>query len=125
MPEMAVRVMELGSRPTLFTKARAFAPQGAKTFGEMLGSRDFADAAVVILDWSNVLKAQPDEVAKPVLVLRVAKGYPDLGETLTVESRIAVDDVFGGENIDRSLMLDLVKELGDKVADAYARRKKR
>jgi hypothetical protein len=124
MPEnMVVRVMELGKRPSLWTKARMFAPQGAKVFAELFEQQNFAEAAMIIIDWTNELKLQPVEAAKPVLIMRIANHYQDLEETLTVESRIDIDDVFGGEAIDRSLMVDLVNEMKIKVGQSYDRRK--
>lgn len=79
--------------------------------------------ATVVLDWSNSLGQQPEEVAKPVLHLIVVKLYPGTEKALTVTSRIDVDDVFSQPDVmTRSLMEDLIQELATKIVSEEARK---
>jgi hypothetical protein len=120
---MVVRVLEYGTRPSVMTRARLNAPQAARAFGQLFEQRNFADMATVVLDWSNSLGQQPEEVAKPVLHLIVVKLYPGTEKALTVTSRIDVDDVFSQPDVmTRSLMEDLIQELATKIVSEEARK---
>lgn len=122
---MEVEVVELGNRPATFTKARRFAPAGAATLGELLGQMPFADGAAIVLDWSNEMGLMPAEVAKPVLHVRVVKRLPEYRErnVLYVDDRFDIEDIFGGDNMTAEFILDLVKELEEKVNQQVALRK--
>ena len=115
--DMAVRVIELGRRPRLQTRARQFAPQAAKALGQMFEQRRFGQVVGIALDWSNELGLQPAEAAKPVIVMTLSRHFPDKGAWLDVQGRIDVDDVFGAGVVTRSLLEDLVNELGETLSD--------
>lgn len=117
--ETTVRVVELGYRPAIITPARRNAPQAATMIGELLGQRRFGELASVVLDWSNELGQMPSEVAKPIIYMELTRWFPEKGEGvhLTVQGRIDVDDVLGQDVLTRSLIEDLVNELGEKLSD--------
>jgi len=120
---MAVRVFEYGNRPAVLTRARRFAPEAARAIGEIMGQKRVGDLGIVVVDWCNQLGQQPSDIAKPILHLQVIKDYGDTGQSLMVESRIDVDEVFGAPDfIDRSLLADLVQELYEKIASEEARK---
>lgn len=119
------RVFEMGDRPPILTRARQNAPQAAMVLGELLANVEVADAAAVVLDWSNELGQLPDDAVRPVLYLQLHKWMPDGGDNnhLTVESRIYVDEVFGGDDfMTNSLLRDIVNELANKATEALANR---
>lgn len=105
---MNVVAVELGDRPVLFTKSRRFAPEGVKVLAELLGHMQFATDGIIILDWSNQLDLQPDAVAIPVVVVRTIKYFPDWGQSLTVEVRLDVEDLFGRDEVTPAELLDTV-----------------
>lgn len=113
--EVTVRVLEVGTRPVIMTKARRDAPQAAATMGRILGQRRFAELNEVVLDWSNELNQQPAEIAKPVMFMACTRAFPGRGY-LTVESRLDVDDIFGADVLTLSLLEDLANELGEKLS---------
>lgn len=110
---MKVIAAEYGVRPIVWTKARRFAPQGLRVLADLLERFEFADIAACVLDWSNVLQRQPDEAAKPVLIVQTVKFVDD--KNLEVEVRIDVDDVFGGDEIDADNLVDIVHQLEQKT----------
>lgn len=122
---MEVEVVEVGERPQVLTKARRFAPAGARVLGEVLGQMEFGDGAAVVLDWSNNLGLMPEETAKPVMHVRVVKRLPMFTErnVLYVDVRLDVDDVFGGDNMTAESIRDIVNELRDKVEQQVTLRK--
>lgn len=123
---MNVQVIETGNRPSVWTKARRFAPAGARVFGELLGAMDFADFAIIVLDWENKTGRLPQEIARPILYVQVHKVFPDYENHnhLTVESRVEVDEVFGDDAVTANIILDLAHELQEKVEDSTKRRAK-
>lgn len=122
---MRVEVVEMGERPPLFTQARRFAPEGAKVFGEALELQEFADAALVVLDWTNELGTMPDEVAVPVLHVRVFKYLPEftIRNTLRVDVRLDVEDIFGNDEMTHEVILDTINEMREKVDEQIALRR--
>jgi hypothetical protein len=116
-----VRVMEVGRPSVIQTPARRSAPQAAIVAGQLLETRRFGELALVVLDWSNGLGLQPPEVAKPTMFMSVSRWFPEQGKHglwLRVESRIDIDSVFGQDAMTRSILEDLIAELGHKMADA-------
>ena len=113
-----VQVIEMGYRPAIMTPARTNAPQAATALGQMFEQRRFGELAVVILDWDNSLGQLPPDAVKPILYMEVTRWFPEYGESvsLTVQGRIDVDDVFGGDVLTRSVMEELVNELGETLA---------
>jgi len=120
-----IAAVELGERPVLFTNARRFAPEGVKVLGEVLSHMEFATDGIIILDWTNQLNEQHDAIAIPVLVIRVAKVFPEFGEgaMLTVEVRLDVEDLFGQDSVTAENLLDITQQIEQKfLATLDARR---
>ena len=67
----------------------------------------------------------PDEIAKPVIHIRVRKRLTEYAErnVLTVDARLDVEDVFGSDEISAEIMADLVRELQEKVEQQMAMRR--
>lgn len=86
---MIVEVVESGERPGILTRARLNAPQGCKRLGELFGMQDFADKAIVVLDW------QPEEIEGSEPIVRVYAYKRVANRLLTLEQRYAVNDIFG------------------------------
>jgi hypothetical protein len=113
---MNVVAVEYGNRPKVWSKARRFAPEGTKLLAELLGKMGFADDAVVVLDWDNSLREQPDEAAKPVLRVQTGK---TVGErTLIVTVRLDVEDVFGNDTMVAEDFLRIVQQMAEKTDEA-------
>lgn len=112
---MNVSVLELGSRPSLLTKARLNAPQGAKAIGALLGQQEWADLAMVALDW------QPDELAggeranDAVLRMLVYKEVKPRNRVLTISWNLDVNDIFTKDQITRDDLMWVVDELKQKL----------
>lgn len=122
---MNVVAVEVGDRPSIFSKARRYAPRGVKRLGELLGEMDFADNGFVTLDWTNSLKLQPDEASIPVVIIRASKRVPAIvspDNLCTVEVRLDVEDLFGNDNITASILMDIVQSMGDSMRDAIEKR---
>ncbi len=120
---MNVVAVELGERPVLFTKSRRFAPEGVKVLAELLGHLQFATDGIIILDWSNQLDLQPDAVAIPVVVVRTIKFFPEFDQSLTVEVRLDVEDLFGNDSITPGELLDTVHAIEAKFLAAVESRR--
>lgn len=122
---MKVDAVEMGERPAAWTLARRYAPAGTKVLAELLEQQDFADIGLIVLDWSNQIEAVPDEAAKPVLHIRVYKHLSEytVNNTLRVDARLDVEDVFGNDEMSAEVMVDLVRELRDKVEQQVTMRR--
>lgn len=112
---MNVIAAEYGTRPIVLTNARRFAPQGLRVLADLLERFQFADVGAVVLDWSNVLNRQPDEVAKPVMIVQTVKFVGD--RNLEVEVRLDVDDVFGRDEITAEHLVDVVHSMESKTLE--------
>lgn len=85
---MIVEVAETGERPSVLTRARLNAPSGCKRLGELFAQQDFADKAIVMLDW------QPDEIGGTEPIVRVW-AYKQVGRrVMTLSQLYAVNDIF-------------------------------
>lgn len=121
---MNVVAIELGDRPLILTKSRRFAPAGAKLLAETLEHFRFAEDGIIILDWSNQTGMQPDEVAKPVLVVRTGRYVPEAGNRyLTVEVRLDVEELFGKDEIIADDFINIIKSMEDKMMSTIERAK--
>lgn len=123
---MNIVAVEYGERPRLLTKARRFAPEGVKVLADLLGHLTFADDGLVVLDWNNALGLQPDEAAKPVIIIRAAKVVSDVvgaNNLLTIEVRLDVDDLFGKDQIQAEDFLDIVQQMEAKMMATISQRK--
>lgn len=113
---MNVVAVEMGDRPIIMTKARRFAPEGAKLLAEVLGHMQFAEDGIIVLDWSNELGIQPNEAAVPVLVIQTGKHVPEVdNRLLTVEVRLDVEDVFGRDEVTAEQFLDIIHQMEAKM----------
>lgn len=121
---MFVEVSEVGNRPYLMTPARRFAPQAADQIGRMLAGAEFADRAFVFIDWENVGQQLPDPASKPILYIQVVKGVPDIGQTVRVEQRWDVEDIFSADNITPNILVDLIHDFEEQVNEAVALRRR-
>lgn len=110
---MHVIAAEYGDRPLVWTKARRFAPQGLRVLADVLERFEFADVGAVVLDWSNVLERQPDEAAKPIIIVQTVKFVGP--KNLQVEVRLDVDDIFGNDDITAENLLDVVQQMERKT----------
>lgn len=122
---MNVVAVEYGDRPAVMTRARRFAPEGVKLLAETLGHMQFAEDGIIILDWSNETRLQPDEVAKPVVLIRTTKLVPELGpdKRLTVEVRLDVEDTFGRDTIMAEDFIAIIMQMEDKMLSTIAQAK--
>jgi hypothetical protein len=118
-----VVAVELGERPLLFTKSRRFAPEGVKVLAELLGHMQFATDGIIFLDWSNQLDLQPDAAAIPVVVVRTTKWFPEWNQSLTVEVRLDVEDLFGNDNVTANALFDIVQSIESSFIETVERRR--
>ena len=118
---MNVAAVEVGDRPAVSTYARRFAPQGVKVIAETLGHMQFADDAIIVLDWSNATGRQPEEVAKPVVFITTLKKVDK--RTLTVEVRLDVEDTFGRDTVTAEDFLTIIRSMEDKTLEEIERYK--
>lgn len=122
--DVAVQVIEYGDRPRIMTRARTSAPQAAQATGALMGERRFAQYNLVVLDWTgNAFFDIRDELAKPLLIFQMTRWVPEKNDYLTVRAQIDIDSVFSGDAMDRSILLDLVNELGLKIAETLRKEK--
>lgn len=120
---MNIVALEWGDRPALYTKARRFAPEGVKLLAETLGHMEFADDALIVLDWSNESGRQPEEVAKPIVFINVFKNIPGFESPAMVEVRLDVDDTFGRDEIMAEDFLVIIRSMEDKMNEFIERAK--
>lgn len=82
-----------------------------------LQTREFAGKAFVVLDWSNETGQLPGDAVKPIMYVQVVRDVPGKGQ-LRVEQKYDVDDIFGGENMTPTILVDLLHELEETVETA-------
>lgn len=107
------------------TAARRFAPQGATLLAQTLEHMNFATDGMVIVDWENQTGLQPEEVAKPVIIVRAAKVVPEFATNnmVTVEIRLDIENLFGSDEITAANLLDAIQQMAVKMEQTIARRK--
>lgn len=123
---MQVEVIEMGNRPVVFSRARRYAPAGAKVMGELLAEHEFADLGLIVLDWSDELRLLPEGApVKPMIHVKVRKRLPEFesSNVLNVECRLDVDDLFGNDEMTGDTILNIVNELKETVATKVAERR--
>lgn len=110
---MIVEVAEMGDRPVLWTKARLNAPHGCKRLGELFGAQDWADKAIIVLDW------QPEELAesdKQDAIVRVhVYKRVEGGRRLELHMNLDVNDVFGRDVIDTNTLGWVTEDFKNKL----------
>jgi len=115
--EVIVEVHETGSRPSILTKQRQFAPQAAHAMATYLQTREFAGKAFVVLDWSNETGQLPDDAIRPILYVQAVRDVPGKGQ-LRVELKYDVDDIFSKEFMTPTILVDLCHDLEEAVEKA-------
>ena len=118
---MIAEVHITGTPPSVMTKARRFAPQAAHAIANYLQTREFAGKAFVVLDWSNETGQLPEDAVKPVLYVQAVRDELGKGQ-VRVEQRYDVDDIFGGDNMTPTILVDLCHELEEAVEKAVQER---
>lgn len=102
---MQVIVRENGIRPFLSTPARLNAPAGAKALADLLSIEDWADFAILTIDYEG-------DGFTPAFVMKVVKWFPEhKGRYLSADWVIDLDDAFGVDNFDQALSKQMVFEL--------------
>jgi len=95
-----VEVAEVGTRPAMWTRARLNAPAGCKRLGELFSQQDWADKAIVVLDWEpEELKESnlKDAVVRVMVFKRVGERRLDLTQNFDVNDLFSVDMISGNE----------------------------
>jgi hypothetical protein len=82
-----------------------------------LQTRGFAGKVFLVLDWSNETGQLPPDAVKPVLYVQAVRDVLGKGQ-LRVEQKYDVDDIFGGDNLTPSILVDLCHELEETVEKA-------
>lgn len=116
---MIVEVHEVGQRPRILTKSRRFAPQAMHAMANYLQARGFAGKVFLVLDWSNATGQLPPDIVKPILYVQAVRDVPGKGQ-LRVEHKYDVDDIFGGDHMTPTILVDLCHELEETVEKAVA-----
>jgi hypothetical protein len=125
---MKVIVTEHGQRPHTLTKARAIAPQASKYLADKLDTEEFADSAVIVLDWDGGLFWQgegsaPEDFKTPLMAVICEKRYPQLGNRLlTVDYKLELEDFFGADNATKDDLDQVVENLRTKVREEETRK---
>lgn len=114
---MIIEIHETGSRPLILTKARRFAPQAMHGMANYLQTRGFAGKVFLVLDWSNETGQLPADAVKPILYVQAVRDVPGKGQ-LRVEQKYDVDDIFGGDTMTPTILVDLCHELEEAVERA-------
>ena len=114
---MIVEVHETGTRPSILTKARRFAPQAAHALANYLQTREFAGKVFIVLDWSNETGQLPNDAIRPVMYVQAVRDVPGKGQ-LRVEQKYDVDDIFGRDSMTPTILVDLCHELEEAVEKA-------
>ena len=102
---MKVVVRELGSRPPIATPARLNAPQGAKALADLLAPETFADLCIINIDWEG-------DGFTPVMEVITIKWFIEYnGQRLEHRWPIELEDAFGIDNMDNSILRSMVSQL--------------
>ena len=110
---MRVIATEVGTRPYLMTKARRFAPQGIRVLADTFERFTFADSAIIVLDWSNVLGLQPEQAAKPIVAILTEKFHD--GRWLNVSLNVDVEETFGNDDFMANDIIEVIKIMEQKT----------
>lgn len=124
---MDVLVTERGDRPDVLTKARVIAPQAAKFFADRMHEQKFADRAVIVLDWLGDYHWEgdgpmPEELRLPAMYIYVEKWYPQIGERLTTDLALDIEDMFGRDEAKADDLEEVGQLLAEKVRSEEKRR---
>jgi hypothetical protein len=97
---LRVDLSEVGERPQIATAARLNAPQGAKVIADALADKDFAQHAVLVLDWE-----------KGVLAIAMAKRYPDIGRRADIDFVVDMEDAFTRDQFGLETVMEIIDHL--------------
>jgi hypothetical protein len=114
---MRVEVYEHGERPTLGTRARISAPQGANALADLFAPHEFAHYAIITLDWTGdmLLAVSQGELARPVMHVLVARYHPEFDRRREVEWVIDLEDAFSLDNMDNAVLRDIVQQAEEQL----------
>lgn len=116
---MKVVVREAGARPVVATSARINAPQGAKALADLLADEDFADMAILTIDWDG-------DGFTSVLTIYTVKWYIEYsGQRLEHEWNVDIEDAFGQDNMTNGTLRQMVEDLRDEFRRAEDARRRR
>ena len=114
---MKVVVREMGSRPPIATPARLNAPQGAKALADLLAPEEFADLCVITLDWEG-------DGITPAMIITTVRWFIEYGgQRLEHVWPIEMEDAFGLDNMDNSMLRNIVQQLRDHFNEQVEARK--
>lgn len=127
---MKVAATEKGSRPSTLTKARVIAPQAAKFLAEQLQDKDFADSAIIMVDWDGDFNwkgdgPMPSDLRVPAMLVFAEKWYPQWSARLIVDYRLDLEDFFGQDNATSDDLHMVVQGLEDKFREQESLRRSR
>lgn len=116
---MKTIVREMGDRPAMLTPARMNAPQGAKALADMLAPLDFADLAILTLDWEG-------DGFTPAFVVECTKWVPKYSPSnLQLEPWVIdMEDAFGVGNMTNSTLQEMVSSMREAMESALERRER-
>lgn len=118
---MMVEVVEAGERPSVLTKARMQAPVGSKFLGELFARQDWADKAIVMLDWQPEELAQSEHKSDAIVRVSVYKRWE--GRLLTLEQNFDVNDLFSANTITQQELGWITEDFRKKLDYEIARAK--
>lgn len=124
---MRVVVTENGERPSIMTRARVLAPQGAIYLANLLEDEVFADTAGIVIDWTGSAGwagdgPVPDDIRKEIMWVEVQKYYPQVGRTFRADLKLDLDDFFGQDNATGEDLHEVVEVLRKRVYDEESRK---
>lgn len=99
---MIVEVAEVGSRPVLWTKARLNAPHGVRKLGELFSEQNWADKAIVVLDWQPEELADSEHKHDAIVRVFIYKRVRELGRRIDLNLNLDVNDLFSKDVITAS-----------------------
>lgn len=128
---MPVLAKEVGDRPALMTQARRFAPAAVVHLGRLLEQEDFADSAVILLDWNGDVfwddsaGPMPPELKHPAIHVVVEKFYPEFktNNRLRLDQRLDIEEMFGHDNATPDDLQEVVNGFREQIRKQEARRK--
>ena len=126
---MKVLAKEEGKRPYTMTKARKYAPAAVIHLGRLLETEDFADSAVILLDWDGdlFLEGLPKDMQTPTIHIIVEKFYPQYKKNnrLSLDAHLDVEEMFGHDNATPDDLREVVESFKTQVEKQEARRRTR
>lgn len=128
---MRVLAKEEGERPTLMSKGRKNAPAAVIHLGRLFELEEFADSAVILLDWDGDLLWNeadgpiPDDMRVPAIHIVVEKEYPQwkVNNRLRLDQRLDIEEMFGHDNATPDDLNEVVEGFKTQIAKQEARRR--